>query len=393
MDWPRVTVFQVPVRAGSSVGLTGSVMRVLSGITSYEQSIAVNIGYESCQVTFAATLTDALFWLNQLRAGMIATGPDAETIWEGYLTSVNVQLGALQQSLSLDGMANRVRVRYTTTTGVPGATATASDTASIARYGTRDMVLSVGVTTATVAGQARTTALAQYKNPRASGGSTISTGESGSESTITLTFAGWGSTLDWVLTSRTDTSTEQTTTQITDLLAGTGVGIGTVNAFIASTVIITASGVNDTRFIAPDTTYRQKIDDLVSRGTSGGQRLVWGMYAGRKVFVQQWAGATPSTINYWVNQQARAIYGGVLDGRTQATAPPIATAVLPWNVRPNAMAALVELYDPGPVSTAQDATNRFFVERVTCRIDASGYSVTLEPGEQTGLDAILARIA
>jgi hypothetical protein len=347
----------------------------LSGIIdSYEHTIASKFGFESMSCSFVATEAEAMEWFDRLMYSAVVYSPDADVIWEGYLNRVDVELGQERRSISLDSMANRIRVRYTTVLGTPGTTATASNTDSQALYGVKDFVLSIGDYTATAAGNLRDTQLNALDFPKMEPSTTVATGEQG-QVRVTLQFLGWYETLGWVLTSNTTTTTAVTTTQVGSLLST----LASTNAFIStSTRNIAASGISDTQYIGPDTSYRTKIEALLEQGNSSNQRLAWGVYEDREFHVAQWAGTTPDTITY------KRYLGDDLIYKNGAVADP-------WNIRPNAMYEVVDILGISLESTP-DELSRYFVERVRCSISSSGVSVELEPQQSSALDAMIARL-
>lgn len=350
--------------------------------TSYEHTISATFGFESATIERVTTLDAAMTFTDLLLAPLIVYGPDASTIWEGYLNSVTIDAGGRARSVSLDEIQNRIRVRYQTVLGTPGVSATVSDTASIARYGTRDGVVSVGTSTAAATTTLASVALAERATPRAEPTSSASFATSAPVTPVSLTlgFVGWYGTLDWVVLERTDTSTEATNTQVGALIGSVSPGIGAINAFLStSTANIAATGISDTRKIEADTTYRSAIEQRLQKGNSSNQRLAWGVYENRVLTVAQWAGATPLTIAY----RLRLGSSRILDSQ--------GLIVAPWAVRPNTMLEESDFADPTP-GTGADTASRFFVERVTYRRDASGESVSFEPAAYTGLDARIARI-
>lgn len=342
-------------------------------IDSYTHSITDQFGFESMTCSYPSTLEEALDWLaNGLGRSVQVFSPEAETCWEGRLTTIEAQIGETPSSMTLDGMANRVRVRYTTVLGVPGTIATASDTTSQALYGIKDIVLSLPESDSTEAGQYQTSMLADLKDPISGPSAALSTGES-NEIRLTLTFTGWYGSLDDVLTSSTSTTKTSTTTQVGTLLTT----LASTNAFISTaTTNITASGITAVEFIADDTPYRQKIEELLKRG-NGTNRYAWGVYENREFYAAPYAGASPTTIDYqrWLS-----------DGQLYDSAGGI---IRPWMARPNHMFQTVDLLDVSPVSGTRDAAARFYVARVTCEIREGSIVLTLEPAQGTDLAAIL----
>lgn len=341
---------------------------------SYTHTITDRFGFESMQVSLAVTLDEAIEWLmNGLMRPVIVSSPDAEIVWEGYLSGVQAQIGQKQASLTLDTMANRVRCAYSTTGGAPGVTSPVSDTASQAIYGIKDRVVSLNAADATAAGYRAAVVLSDAAFPKSRESTRATTGSPG-DIQLSLSFAGWYGVLDWLLTSNTTTATAVTTTQVGTLLSG----YAAVNTFFSSsTVYITASGVSSPQLIEANTTYREAIEDRLKLG-NGSDPLAWGFYEDRTFRVEAWAGANPGTITYQEFAGDANIYdtaGGV---------------VLPWNVRPNAISQVNELLDIGPPSGAPDAAARKYVGRVTCSISGDTVGVTLEPSD---LDSIETRLA
>lgn len=347
---------------------------------SYEHAIAARGGFESLRTGFACETDEAIDILNTwLGRSTIATGPEGQTIWEGQLVEITANLGQRRRSVALEGMSNRVRVRYSQNNAAASVTSAASDADSIAAYGTRDAVIAIGATTPSAAADAASRALAQWKNPIQRPSTQIATGDQG-EVGVELLFKGWYWTLGWVLTSRTSATVTATGTQIGDLIQTSGVGIGTVNAFLnTSRATIGATGRSDTEFIADDTTYLSKIEKLVGLG-DGTDRWVLLCLEGRQLTFRKWAGADPSSVTYIAPLGDHAVY------------TPAGALVPPWDVRPDAMYQEVGLLDAFPVGSAFDTATRQYVERVVCRVDQNGTSVTLEPAAQDSLDVLLAAL-
>lgn len=345
-------------------------------LTAYQHTITATGGFESLRLDFSGTLSEAIYWAGQLMAGIVVTAPDATVAWEGYLAGVEYTVGLRARAVALDEMANRVRVRYTTVNGVSGVTATASDTNSQARYGIKDLVETLPETTATGAEQRRGVVLAKRARPKMRPTSQVASGQVGGVQ-ISLIGAGWYSALDWVVNSNTDTSSAVTTTQVGTLLTG----YNAVNAFLATSTRITASGISDTQYIGADTTYRAAIEKLLAQG-NGTNRYAWGVYEDRMFWAAPWAGATPTTVTYrgTFGSQAR-IYGL------------LGNVVMPWAVRPDAIYEESDLLDVSVLSDAPDAAARHYLERVTFSVAPDGYSVDMEPEATDALDAQLARFS
>ena len=350
---------------------------IAQGLLSYEQTLAAMFGFESLRLELVGDLDSALTWLDNLMIGVQVTSPDAIVIWEGYLHTVELTIGQEQASVSMDSLANRVTCRYTTYLGTPGTSGQISSTGSQSLYGVKDLILSIGTTDSTAATAAATRKLADVAYPRATASSTVATGGAGNVQ-VALTFAGWYQTLDFVVTSSTTTTTADTGTQIGSLLST----LSSTNAFVStSTANISTTSVSVSQAIPTDTTYRARIEQLIGLGNSSNVRLVGGVYESRVFFLSSWAGATPTVITY----QRFAGESFVRD---------MAFGVVPWwEVLPNKMYQRNDLLDVAPVSTQADTAGRFAIERVTCRIDSGGVSLSLEAADLTSADAMISRLS
>jgi hypothetical protein len=221
----------------------------------------------------------------------IVSSPDGEVVWEGYLNEVSAKIGQKTATLSLDAMANRVRCTYTTVLGTPGTSSSTSSAASQALYGIKDRVVALNDSNATAAGYRAAIVLADLAFPKSQQATQAATGAQG-DIQLTLSFVGWYTALDWLITSSGATSTAVTTTQVGTLLTNYA---GVNNFFPTSTYYFTASGISSPQFIAANSTYRQAIEERLKLGT-GTNPITWGMYEDRFLHVDPWAGATPTTI-------------------------------------------------------------------------------------------------
>lgn len=350
---------------------------IRDAMTAYTHTIAASGGFESCKIPLALNLDDALAWLQNLGASIVVFGPDAQTIWEGQLVAASLQAGAETVDLSLDDMANAVRVRYQPGIGAQTSTAFATDATSIATYGRKELVYGGSGMIDAAATALRDKLLSDRRQPKSRRSGGAGTGGGAGEVRLTLTGAGWFFALDWLTTSSTTSATAVTTEQLKSLITA----YNAINAFYSTSYgDIAASGESDTQWIDPDTPYREKVERLMSIGDSSGQRLAYGVYEGRQWRVRQWAGANPTAIGY-----VRSLGEGLI--RT-----PGGAVVDPWDVRPDAMYQVLELIDPSLPTGAVDQTSAFYVERVTCEVSGDGLSVRLDPAKSGELDVLLARL-
>ena len=371
-----ITVYQ----PGAGGIPTTTVLATLGGrIDDYEHTITNEIGFDSMRCTFAARdLSECVEWMNNLGASVVVSDPEGRTVWEGLLFDVDVTFGRKTAAVSLDDVANSVRVKYAADSGAQAASSDVTSAASIARYGTKMRAINFSTSTAAAAAARAAVVLSQTAWPRSKQAGGTETGAGGGGASITLQFRGWWHTLDWLLLSSASTTTTQTSAQVATLLAA----YNSTNAFFStSTAKITATGVSDTEYVESETTYAEQIPKLLASGNSSSQRVVFGVYETRALTVEPWAGATPSTITYYESDRDQVIrdaYGNIVE---------------PWSLRPNAMAQLVDLVEPTPASGPIDTLTRRYIKRVTCRISRSGVSGTLEPDDVDTLEELLTRPA
>lgn len=367
----RADVYQ---RGDAGVPSTAQYGDIAWRADSYSHTITDQFGFESMSIPFKCDLDEAIDWLNNgLMRSVVVSGPDAETVWEGYLSTISAQIGQKVVTLSLDAMANRVRCVYTTVLGTPGVTASVSDAVSQRLYGIKDRVVSLDASDATAAGYRAATVLSNLAYPKSREATQAMTGAQGDIS-LTLSFTGWYGTLEWLVTSNSTTSTAVTTAQVSTLISN----YIAINAFLSTnTNWITASGISSTQKIEAQTTYREAIEDRLKLG-DGFYPLAWGVYENREFYVQTWAGATPDVITYYERLGDSNIYvpnGGI---------------VQPWDVRPNAISQVADLLDVAPIAIAPDAAARKYVGRVTCTISGDQVGASLEPSELDSVDTRLA---
>lgn len=351
--------------------------------TEYRHTIADAFGFESMQATYVTTPETALEWFAEgLMRTVVVPGPDAGTVWEGFVSGVEIRIGQETRSIAIETMANRITVLYTTVLGTPGTTSPVSDADSQAAYGVKDRVETLAASTATAAANKAARILAQLKQPRAVATSGAATGEISGDAQLVITATGWYETLGWVVTSRSSTTSTSTTTQVGDLLATSGIGIGAVNAFLSpSTELIVSSGVSDTEYIAANTTYREKFEALLGQGNSGGNGLSWGVAEGRLFYVDlslETSGPTDVQLRRKLGE------GRILDKYN--------TPVAWWSIRPNTIYEVDELMDANTSVVTSDMAGRSYVARVTCGVTADQISVDLEGPNGDSIDRIIASI-
>ena len=152
-------------------------------------------GMDQAEINLVGTdegIWQALTWL---RYWVVVTNPLGSPVWWGIVSEVAMSTGLVTVSLSLDEMANRVAVAYTTQQGsasVRGTTAWAEDSESVGEFGTKELLMSLSDGDQTAAEELRDTVLASLKNPVPG----LGTGGDGTMSVV-LRCRGLQHTLGW----------------------------------------------------------------------------------------------------------------------------------------------------------------------------------------------------
>lgn len=336
-------------------------------VDSYDHASADKFGYESASVSFNSSLADGAWMLSALGRQFTVYDPYGIQCWQGIIHSITLRASGIDHTISLEKLANRIRVRFTTPFGTNAVSSTASDTTSQARYGVKDLVQSGGAKTKTEADALATRLLKELTIPPSNTAVAVAAKqERETACAVTLNCVGLYETLAWAVTSNTSTSQSETTAQATALLSATP------NDWI-SAGRITASGLNASQFIAQDTTYRAKLEELLELGMSDGTPLSWGVYNDRQLEVVPFAGVN--------------VGSAPIRRLSTSTQEPIirnadGSEVLWWRVRPN-YAYSSDLLD--------DGSAKGVVGRVSFRCDTNGMSLSLEGTDRSSADALIAR--
>lgn len=361
----------------SGVPTTSNPRNLARWADTYDDSLANEFGCETLRLTGRVrSIEAAIDWTQQLMAAVEVDTPSGNTRFRGFLHEV--QIPALECSVSLTDMANAVIVRWRDPDGNQGSV-TATNAQSIARYGRKELVLNLSTAYAAEATNRATMVLNQVAFPPnketvSAGASSDTIGHGPFE--VVLIFRGWAETLKWLTTSNTTTATAVTSTQATGLITTYN---STNNFFDTTNASVTSTGFSATQYCDPDTTIYERIAMLLAAGNSSQQRVAWGFYT-RAITIATSASADPGTVQYTYSKrdkQLRDAYGNVIP---------------PWDWRPDTMIQNVDLIEP-QAATLQIATlTRKYVKRVTLRIGRDGVaSGTLEADDPETLPEMLAK--
>lgn len=171
-------------------------------VYNYRHTISAIGGFDTASCDIAIRSRDeGQQFLDQYIGNRVAFYVDnpVEPIWEGFINRMTFDAGGVQYTISLDEMANRIRVVYTTAATSPditqgaAATATTKSTYSQSLYGIKQEQIDLGLMTAgTGATLLRDTVLAQKALPKSS----ILPGGNGN-GLIHIEFLGFYHTLMW----------------------------------------------------------------------------------------------------------------------------------------------------------------------------------------------------
>lgn len=206
--------------------------------------------------------------LELLRCPVEIRNHQGDPVWWGYVADVEVSVGAISVSASLDSMANRVAIAYAYTTadntiGTRATTSWVEDAQSVAEYGTWERLEASHTDDTTTAAALRDALLEAQKLPvpavRASPG--------GKDQSATLHCRGWWDTLSRRMYDNAGTDAVETTEQIEDIIAAVG-------EFVTAVDVVDASGVSSLEYRDGDTSAQAEVEKLLERGHSTGRRML-----------------------------------------------------------------------------------------------------------------------
>lgn len=172
-------------------------------VYGYKHSIHAVGGFDtaSCEIALRS-VSEMQEFLDQCLGNRVAFYVDnpVAPIWEGFINRMSFSAGGVEYTISLDEMANQVKVIYTTaatspaTTQSAAATATVKSAASIAMYGIKQEQVDLGLmTSGTGVTILRDTVLAQRALPKSS----IKPVSDGGNGLLKIECLGFYHTLGW----------------------------------------------------------------------------------------------------------------------------------------------------------------------------------------------------
>lgn len=281
--------------------------------------------------------------LNWLRSPVEINDEIGNPVWWGYINQVEIKQQAISFGVSLDDMANRVRVVYSkmndggSDTGTPGTTDWTTDALSLDTYGTKDLYYSAQSATMGQATAIRDIVLNERKYPIP----VIDFSASSGELSATLSCKGWWDTLDWRRVSYGGTAASTSTGVITNLL--------TKNAQFITGVEVDDTGGTVSSYREGYLSMQSEVEDFLKTGPVSGRRLLARVNKDRRVRIYQ--EPDKSAITYWVDTNG-VVYD--LVGRP----------VSPWLLRPGVWCALKDVVPANVNATYIGAPSPFFIEEI-----------------------------
>jgi hypothetical protein len=323
-------------------------------INDYQHEIRADGGYWSCDLALTGSQAALEDWLwRGLGRHVVVSDPGLNTIWEGFVNEVTLNLGPLSITRGpLTEVANRVYVSYAVTTvtinppatGTKTVTTAANDTDSQAQYGIIEWVENGGQIPATEAAQTAAVCLASRKDPK----NTHRYGSAGGQG-VNLKCAGYAQLLDRYYYQQTASSG---TLNLSDKIAA--ILDADPNAFFSSTnANLTANTFQVAAYDKASATAWSVLGGLTKLGDAAYGRMLLGVYRNR--LVSYVPIPTDVAYTYRLSDPAQRIERGP------------GQAVSPWNILPGRWAFCADiLVGRAPLTAPSPADPRYtFLNSVT----------------------------
>ncbi|KKW10827.1 MAG: hypothetical protein UY48_C0029G0014 [Candidatus Gottesmanbacteria bacterium GW2011_GWB1_49_7] len=336
----------------------GEMGKISYRVQRYSQSV---LGGPNTATIAAFGSFEALYNLTQkLRCGVLISDTQGRDVWWGYLDGVEINAKGLRLSVGLAGMWNTIYVQYTNDV-VATTTAAGTHAASIASYGTKEIIVSASDLASSTAAEAMRDRLVEfYGLPRVE-----RTPSDNPEMMAVLTCAGWWNTLNWRYYTNAGTDTVDTTALIADIVTTSG-------ALLAGSELSTTSSITMPETRSGDQRAGDEIAKLLIVGISGGNRLKAKVTKGRILRVE----AEPSS----GASDYRWVKGRLYDNNNYPVQPQECPAGM-W------VEASTGLWGSATTSVLVD-TGKFFVEEAEYDALADTWTPTPRgsyiPGEGSG---------
>lgn len=331
---------------------------------SYTHTITASRGFESADITILVNPAYVEDWIrNGICRHVVVYSVGGEIVWEGFIDQISISIGTVVVNIGpIVDIGNRVTCIYTpiidetTDPPVKGAkmeTTIAEDSASQAKYGIREAIVSVGdvledpITGTNDAEEIRDTYLAEYKEPFVT--SELSLGGDSGSIEIKLSCLGYFHYLSaYAYNQTTSIVSTQAHTKINSVLdADPNNLFASTNADIDYNPILVPAYEDENR-LAVDV-----LEGIISMGDASGNRWTFGVYGDRKVYYKQ----IESTITYAYSMYRNPNF---ITNQEETTSYDL------WMIRPAHWLILSDLtVDPPPSSNYRTDRRMIFIEQVT----------------------------
>lgn len=299
LQQPSFTIYQ-PLPVGTSILEHNEDIFSLIWPTYRRQSVAMG-GDFAASFQFSADDITLERWRDNYLGAHFVEYYGTQTAFMGILNTQRLTYNGQLQITTLDELYNNIAVRYQAgSSATPGLTAFASNSASIARYGTRTLIVPIdGYVNATRAAEYRDTLLNRLAYPRVYTQEVNWTGEN--RGILQVDVKGYVTTLDWQMYQSTAKVAANASTVVSNVLSGAD--------FVTSGTITT-----NTSQEMPEADYVPKwemIRRIAEHGDSSGDTWLAGCYQGRALDYWQ-PDLTTITYRYnakaWRKELRRVIY-------------------------------------------------------------------------------------
>lgn len=226
--------------------------------------------------------------VDRLRCPISIWSDLGDCVWWGYVAEVRMMIGALEVSITIDSMFNRIAVAYQdASTKARATTAWLDDATSQAEYGVKEMLYAISETDTAAALGARTAMLQQLKYPIP--GISVKGGQA-APLLGQLVARGWWDTLNWQYYTNAGIAAVDTAAQAATILSSEGQFLSSVGNEVGS------SGVTTVETRTGDQSARVEVEELLAMGTSNNRRMLVGIDQGRRARLYE----EPSHTSPWL---------------------------------------------------------------------------------------------
>lgn len=343
-----------PIVDASMTYISNITANVLPG---YSFLIEAQGGFASAHLQMQLDAASAFQMLERVGKRIVFLNDEAPTasliVWEGVLSSVTVEMGSAALMRTLDQVFNRVTVHYSVTdnttspptVGLRASTASASNAASQAAYGIRDLAYSIGGSNATDAAVLRDALLAQYAWP-ISAPVSLERGAASKDTgyLVTVECVGFFEEANVKFPNVTGT-----TVRALDVLISNRIAAGDLQGIATGISGIVANTLTRSEYTVDQITFRTYFDGLCAMGDGAtSRRRFFGVYENRVAAYT----VEPSAVGYYTyrNDASNTVY----DASTQQP-------IRPWLLRPGVLISVLDLMPDEVVLTAALLSARTFL--------------------------------